>query len=53
MNKTLRKAKEILTNIKQLIDDWCEEQDRDMEEWKEEDPEAYYEYMAQQEFKRY
>lgn len=49
----LTHIKTIAENIKQSIDDWCKDYDEELEQWKEEDPEAYYEYMAQQEFKRY
>lgn len=48
MNKTLNKIKAIVENVKQRIDDWQEEYNADMEKWKVEDPEAYYEYIATQ-----
>ena len=52
MNKTLNKIKAIVENVKQRIDDWQEECNADMEKWKAEDPEAYYEYIATQYYKQ-
>ena len=44
---------ESIETLKQKIDDWIEEHDTEMEKWKEEDPEAYYEFIATQYNKKY
>lgn len=51
MNKILNKLISIVENIKQRLDDLIEERDLEMEKWKEEDPEAYYEYITTQYYK--
>ena len=42
-----------IKTLKQKIDDWIDERDSEMEKWKEEDPEGYYEYIDMQYNKKY
>ena len=43
---------ESIKNLKQKIDDWTDERDAEMEKLKEEDPEAYYEYIIATQYDR-
>ena len=42
-----------IKTLKQKIDDWIDEHDAEMEKWKEEDPEGYYEFIATQYDRKY
>jgi len=47
-NKLFCAIKDHISRIEQHIDEWYDAQWQDMEKWKEEDPEAYYDFMFTQ-----
>jgi len=49
----LNKIKSTINGIKHHIDEFVEMRNTEMEKWKEEDPDAYYEYLAMQYDEKY